>query len=54
MGSPFEGSPRAGAAEYVYRGGDVCIYFPKQHPNYQTLTKYPLHRTKILTVLCIA
>jgi len=21
MGSPFEGSPRAGAAEYVYRGG---------------------------------
>jgi len=21
MGSPFEGSPRAGAAEYVHRGG---------------------------------
>ena len=35
-------------------GGDVCIYFPKQNPNYQTLTKYLLHRTKILTVLCIA
>ena len=25
--SPFEGSPRAGAAEYVYRGG--CFYNPK-------------------------
>jgi len=39
MGSPFEGGQ-----------GDVYFY----HPNYQTLTKYLLHRTKILTVLCIA
>ncbi len=49
MGSPFEGSPRAGAAEYVHRG-DVYFY----NPNYQTLTKNILYRTKILTVLCIA
>ena len=43
MGSPFEGGQ-----------GDVCIYFPKQNPNYQTLTKNISYRTKILTVLCIA